>query len=31
MSALIAETVIAEQPELGVRHTPTGVHAIGRV
>jgi len=30
-SALRAEVEMAEEPELGVRHTPTGMHAIGKV
>jgi 2-polyprenyl-6-methoxyphenol hydroxylase-like FAD-dependent oxidoreductase len=30
-SALLAEAEMAEKPELGTRHTPTGVHSIGRV
>ncbi|MFN8424024.1 MAG: FAD-dependent monooxygenase [Anaerolineae bacterium] len=30
-SHLRAEVEMAEEPELGVRHTPTGMHAIGKV
>lgn len=30
-SALRAEVEMAEEPELGIRHTPTGMHAIGKV
>jgi 2-polyprenyl-6-methoxyphenol hydroxylase-like FAD-dependent oxidoreductase len=30
-SALLAEAEMAEEPELGIRRTPTGTHAIGKV
>ena len=30
MSALIAEVEMTEEPELGVRRTPSGTHALGR-
>jgi hypothetical protein len=30
-SALLAEVEMTEEPDLGVRRTPTGVHAIGKV
>src|SRR3989454_3073728 len=30
-SALIAEVEMTEEPELGIRRTPTGMHAIGKV
>lgn len=30
-SALLAEAEMTEEPELGIRHTPTGVHSIGRI
>ncbi|PYO09794.1 MAG: hypothetical protein DMD30_04955 [Gemmatimonadetes bacterium] len=30
-SALIAEVEMTEEPELGIRRTPTGTHAIGKV
>src|SRR4029077_19323224 len=30
-SALRAEAEMTEEPELGVRRTPTGTHAIGKV
>jgi 2-polyprenyl-6-methoxyphenol hydroxylase-like FAD-dependent oxidoreductase len=30
-SSLIAEVEMAEEPELGVRHTPTGMNGLGRV
>ena len=30
-SALLAEVEMAEEPELGVRRTPSGVHALGKV
>jgi 2-polyprenyl-6-methoxyphenol hydroxylase-like FAD-dependent oxidoreductase len=30
MSALIAEVEMTEEPELGVRRTPTGTHALGK-
>src|SRR5580765_1743822 len=30
-SALIAEVEMAEEPELGIRRTPSGMHAIGKV
>ena len=30
-SALLAEAEMADEPELGTRHTPTGVNAIGRI
>ncbi len=29
-SALLAEVEMAEEPELGVRRTPSGVHALGK-
>ncbi|HMA19687.1 MAG TPA: FAD-dependent monooxygenase, partial [Gemmatimonadaceae bacterium] len=31
MSALLAEVEMMEEPELGIRRTPTGMHAIGKV
>jgi 2-polyprenyl-6-methoxyphenol hydroxylase-like FAD-dependent oxidoreductase len=31
MSALLAEVEMTEEPELGIRRTPTGMHAIGKV
>ena len=30
-SALLAEVEMTEEPELGIRRTPSGVHAIGKV
>jgi 2-polyprenyl-6-methoxyphenol hydroxylase-like FAD-dependent oxidoreductase len=30
-SALIAEVEMTEEPDLGIRRTPTGTHAIGKV
>jgi 2-polyprenyl-6-methoxyphenol hydroxylase-like FAD-dependent oxidoreductase len=30
-SALLAEVEMSEEPELGVRRTPTGTHALGKV
>jgi 2-polyprenyl-6-methoxyphenol hydroxylase-like FAD-dependent oxidoreductase len=30
-SALLAEVEMAEEPELGVRRTPSGMHALGKV
>ena len=30
-SALLAEAEMTEEPELGVRRTPTGTHALGKV
>lgn len=30
-SALLAEVEMTEEPELGVRRTPTGTHALGKV
>ena len=30
-SALLAEVEMAEEPELGIRRTPSGVHALGKV
>ncbi len=30
-SALLAEVEMTEEPELGVRRTPSGVHALGKV
>jgi len=30
-SALLAEAEMTEEPELGVRHTPSGMHALGKV
>src|SRR6185369_2274168 len=30
-SALLAEVEMTEEPDLGVRRTPTGTHAIGKV
>jgi 2-polyprenyl-6-methoxyphenol hydroxylase-like FAD-dependent oxidoreductase len=30
-SALLAEVEMTEEPELGVRHTPSGMHALGKV
>jgi len=30
-SALLAEVEMAEEPELGVRRTPSGTHALGKV
>ena len=30
-SSLIAEVEMAEEPELGIRHTSTGTHALGKV
>ena len=30
-SSLIAEVEMAEEPELGVRRTPSGMHALGKV
>ena len=30
-SGLIAEVEMAEEPELGIRHTSTGTHALGKV
>jgi 2-polyprenyl-6-methoxyphenol hydroxylase-like FAD-dependent oxidoreductase len=31
MSALIAQVEMAEEPELGIRRTPAGMHALGKV
>jgi 2-polyprenyl-6-methoxyphenol hydroxylase-like FAD-dependent oxidoreductase len=31
MSAILAEAQMTEEPELGVKRTPTGMHAIGKV
>ncbi len=31
MSALIAQVQMTEEPELGVRRTPSGMHALGKV
>ena len=31
MSALRAEVEMTEEPETGIRHTPSGTHAIGKV
>ena len=31
MSALRAEVEMTEEPETGIRHTPSGMHAIGKV
>ena len=31
MSALIAQVEMAEEPELGIRRTPSGMHALGKV
>ncbi|QDH70472.1 FAD-dependent monooxygenase [Marilutibacter alkalisoli] len=30
-SSLIAQVEMTEEPELGVRHTPSGMHALGKV
>ena len=30
-SALLAEAEMTEEPETGIRHTPSGMHAIGKV
>jgi 2-polyprenyl-6-methoxyphenol hydroxylase-like FAD-dependent oxidoreductase len=30
-SSLIAEVELAEEPELGIRRTPSGMHALGKV
>jgi 2-polyprenyl-6-methoxyphenol hydroxylase-like FAD-dependent oxidoreductase len=30
-SALLAEVEMAEEPELGIRRTPSGMHALGKV
>jgi 3-(3-hydroxy-phenyl)propionate hydroxylase len=30
-SALLAEVELAEEPELGIRRTPSGMHALGKV
>jgi 2-polyprenyl-6-methoxyphenol hydroxylase-like FAD-dependent oxidoreductase len=30
-SALLAEVEMAEEPELGIRRTPSGVHSLGKV
>src|SRR6185295_7791064 len=30
-SSLLAEVEMTEEPELGVRRTPTGTHALGKV
>src|SRR5262249_57713938 len=30
-SAILAEVEMTEEPELGVRRTPTGTHALGKV
>src|SRR3989449_9307300 len=30
-SSLLAEVEMSEEPDLGIRHTPTGMHAIGKV
>jgi 2-polyprenyl-6-methoxyphenol hydroxylase-like FAD-dependent oxidoreductase len=30
-SALLAEVEMTEEPELGIRHTPSGMHALGKV
>ena len=31
MSALVAQVEMTEEPELGIRHTPSGMHALGKV
>ena len=31
MSALVAQVEMTEEPELGIRRTPTGMHALGKV
>jgi 2-polyprenyl-6-methoxyphenol hydroxylase-like FAD-dependent oxidoreductase len=31
ISSLIAEVEMAEEPELGIRRTPSGMHALGKV
>ena len=31
MSALVAQVEMAEEPELGIRRTPSGMHALGKV
>jgi 2-polyprenyl-6-methoxyphenol hydroxylase-like FAD-dependent oxidoreductase len=31
MSALLAEVEMTEEPELGIRRTPSGMHALGKV
>ena len=31
MSSLLAEVEMAEEPELGIRRTPSGTHALGKV
>jgi 2-polyprenyl-6-methoxyphenol hydroxylase-like FAD-dependent oxidoreductase len=31
MSALLAQAEMTEEPETGIRHTPSGTHAIGKV
>ena len=31
MSAILAEVEMTEEPETGIRHTPSGTHAIGKV
>ncbi len=31
MSALIAQVEMTEEPELGIRRTPSGMHALGKV
>jgi 2-polyprenyl-6-methoxyphenol hydroxylase-like FAD-dependent oxidoreductase len=31
MSALLAQVEMAEEPELGIRRTPSGMHALGKV
>ena len=30
-SSLLAEAEMTEEPETGIRHTPSGIHAIGKV
>jgi 2-polyprenyl-6-methoxyphenol hydroxylase-like FAD-dependent oxidoreductase len=30
-SSLIAQVEMTEEPELGIRHTPSGMHALGKV
>ena len=30
-SSLLAEVEMAEEPELGIRRTPSGMHALGKV
>ena len=30
-SALLAEVEMTEEPELGIRRTPSGMHALGKV